>query len=42
MTQRTSELLANQAQQTFVGRDAELDALRAVLSEEGPPGLGIG
>lgn len=36
MVQRMSERLANQAQQAFVGRHSELDALRAVLEARGP------
>lgn len=36
MPQRIRELMASQAQQAFVGRDTELDALRGMLSEGGP------
>lgn len=36
MSQRISDLMASQARQTFVGRSSEMDALRAMLSTEGP------
>jgi hypothetical protein len=36
MSQRMSALLSRQAHQDFVGREAELEALGAVLGDEGP------
>lgn len=36
MSQRMSDLLANQAQYAFVGRHAELDALRMMVAPNGP------
>ncbi len=36
MSQRMSALLSRQAHQAFVGREAELEALDAVLGDEGP------
>lgn len=41
MSQRMSDLLSGQARQAFIGRRAELEALRAVLTPEGPRVLHI-